>query len=164
MKVLVTGTPGVGKSTLSKQIADENGIEIIEITSFVKENKLYEQYDAKLDTLVFDEETVIENLKKHLEGKDSFIIDTHSPVVVEGMNFDFIFHILCDTTEIARRLEDRGYTAYKIEKNVENEIFNAIGEDLAELFGEENTYKVNGSSIPHQEAEYTFEEVKQLLK
>lgn len=164
MKILVTGTPGVGKTTLSKQIAFENGIETIEITSFVKENKLYEQYDEKLDTLVFDEEVVIENLRKHLKGKDAFIIDTHSPVVVEGIRFDFIIHIVCDTSEIARRLEKRGYTAYKIEKNIENEIFNAIGEELEELFEDDTIYKVNGSSIPHQEAEYTFEEIKQLLK
>lgn len=163
MRVLVTGTPGVGKTTLSQEISQRTGWKHVEITKFVKENKLYEEFDTKLSTLVFDENIVANHLNDFTCSFKSFIIDTHSPVVAAGIDFDFIFHIICDTGEIGKRLAARGYSAYKIEKNIECEIFNLIEEELEESFSCE-IYKINGSPISHTDTRLTFEDVFKILR
>ncbi|ELA42748.1 uncharacterized protein VICG_00063 [Vittaforma corneae ATCC 50505] len=162
MKILVAGTPGVGKTTLSKQIAQRVNIAHVDVTRFVKDNKLYESFDEKLDTLVFDEDTVAEHLNNHLKLQNCFIVDTHSPVVVEDIAFDYIFHVVCDIGEIGKRLELRGYSEYKIQKNIECEIFNMIGEELEETFGGK-IYKINGSEVPNDDAKYAFDDVFKIL-
>lgn len=163
MKILITGTPGVGKTTLSQKISDETGIEHIDITSFVKNNKIHEYYDSQLDTLVFDEDAVIKALNSYVKDKDSFIVDTHSPVVASDIDFDYIFHIVCNNRRIADRLAMRGYSEHKIQNNIECEIFNTIGEELEEYF-EMDVLKVNGSDDINEDAEYSMEEVINLIK
>lgn len=163
MKILIAGTPGVGKTTLAKLIAQKTGIAHIDITQFVKDNKLYQSFDEKLDTLVFDEDTAAKRLADHLKSLGSFIVDTHSPVVAEGVVFNCIFHVVCDIGEIGRRLEQRGYSEYKIQKNIECEVFNVIGEELEETF-DSKIYKINGSEVPNEDAEYTSEDVFKLLR
>lgn len=155
MKILVAGTPGVGKTTLSAMLAQKTGAEHIDITAFVVGGKLYESYDGKLDTLVFDERSVNKELRKRVAKLDSFIIDTHTPSVARKIKFDFVFHVVCDRPTIAKRLEARGYSAHKVNCNLECEIFNTVGEELEELF-DDGIYKINGSDLPSEEVEYDF--------
>lgn len=158
MKILVTGTPGVGKTTISKKLSEMCGIEHIDITDYIKSNKVYESYDERLSSLVFDEDHVIDHLNKYIEDKDSFIIDTHSPVVAIDITFDYIFHVKCDTSVLGDRLEARGYSQYKIEKNLESEIFNVIGEEIEEYF-DARVFDVNGSNTPIDGVSLCFEDV-----
>lgn len=161
MKILITGTPGVGKTTLSQSISQETGVEHIEITNFIKKNKLYEKYDEVFDTLIFDEDHVIENLNSYVEKKDSFIIDTHTPVVACDIEFDIIFHLVCSTSVIYDRLNNRGYSKNKIDENISSEIFNVIGEELEELF-DVPVYKVNCSDLPVEDVDFSKDEAIRL--
>lgn len=162
MKILVTGTPGVGKTTISRKISETYQIEHIDITAYIKASKIYEGYDRKLDSLVFDEDRVIDHLNKYVEGKESFIIDTHSPVVAVDIKFDYIFHVVCDNSVLGDRLEARGYSQYKIEKNLESEIFNVIGEEIEEYF-DTRIFCVNGSATPVDGADLSFEDVLKMV-
>lgn len=162
LKILITGTPGVGKTTLSKKISSYLNIEHIDVSSYIKSNKLFESYDEKLDTLVFDDKLVRKHLKKYIKSLESFIIDTHTPSVASGINFDYIFHIVCDISEIGRRLDARGYSEQKINGNIECEIFNMIGEELNDVFISK-IYKINGSDIENDDAEYTIDDIFNIL-
>lgn len=162
MKILVTGTPGVGKTTLSKQIAQITGIEHIEITNFIKNNKLYESYNKEFDTLIFDEDFVADKLKDYVEHKESFVIDTHSPIVAENIEFDYIFHLVCETKIIYDRLALRGYSVHKINENIESEIFNVIGEEINEIFDCDN-YRVNCSDSPMEDTDIDLKDVIEMI-
>jgi len=162
MKILVTGTPGVGKTTLSKEIAEAKKIEHIDISAFIKSNKIYESYNKEFDSLVFDENTVKDFLNEYIKNKASFIIDTHSPTVAIDINFDFIFHITCSTSVLGKRLADRKYSETKIMENLESEIFNVIGEEIEEYFGEK-VWTINGSGLPNEDDEFTVEDVFNIL-
>lgn len=163
MKILITGTPGVGKTTLSKKIANELNIEHIDISEFIVDHKLAESYDQNLDTNIFDEDSVIHELSKYIENKNSFIVDTHSPVVAIDINFDFIFHLVCDTGVLWKRLDERKYSTTKIDENIQSEIFNIIGEEISEYFSKDS-YLINGSKEHIEGVEYDTNDVLSIIR
>lgn len=58
--IVVTGTPGTGKSTLAQMLASESPIVLrhINVGELVKEKKLYEEYDDDWQSYTVDEDKV----------------------------------------------------------------------------------------------------------
>lgn len=57
--VFVTqGTPGTGKSTLSKEVAEKTGLSYINIGDFAQEHNLYDGYDDSYACPILDEDQV----------------------------------------------------------------------------------------------------------
>jgi adenylate kinase len=54
--VLVTGTPGTGKTTLSEQVAAATGLKHINIGDLVKEQQLHNGWDEEFECFVIDED------------------------------------------------------------------------------------------------------------
>ena len=55
--VLVTGTPGTGKTTLSKLLGEYvEGMQVINVGQLIVEQKLYREWDNKFDVPVYDED------------------------------------------------------------------------------------------------------------
>ncbi|KAI5148681.1 adenylate kinase [Enteropsectra breve] len=137
MKILITGTPGVGKTTFSERCSNELSIEHIDVTKFIKENKLYENYNQEFDSYEFDSEKVAKKLYEAASLQERTIIDTHSPSVAYLIDFDFIFHIKCCTKVLYKRLSDRNYSKLKIEENILCENMDIVGEELEECFDQD---------------------------
>ncbi|KAF9763766.1 Adenylate kinase isoenzyme 6 [Nosema granulosis] len=137
MKILITGSPGVGKTTISKLIAEKFNIKHVELSRYIKDNQLYESYDKDFDTCIFDEDIVQESLVEHLKGVDSFVVDTHSPECVSFIEFDKIFILKLESDILFKRLKQRGYNDKKIKENINCEIFGVVEESVEEIFGED---------------------------
>lgn len=61
--ILITGTPGVGKSSfcdiLTEELSELNiSMKVIDVNQIIKNNKLYEEEDAQRKCLIVDEEKV----------------------------------------------------------------------------------------------------------
>jgi Ni2+-binding GTPase involved in maturation of urease and hydrogenase len=54
--VLVTGTPGTGKTTLSEQVAAATGLKHINIGDLVKGQQLHNGWDEEFECFVIDED------------------------------------------------------------------------------------------------------------
>lgn len=135
MKVLVAGTPGVGKTTLSSRMSKRLGIPHVDISRYIEENKLYTEFDEKYKTLMFDEAAVEASLQSHLAGMDSYIIDSHSCGVLRSFVFDLVFVLTLPIETLYKRLKDRGYDDIKIKENIECEIFGVVKEEVEDIFG-----------------------------
>ncbi|KMV65248.1 putative kinase [Encephalitozoon cuniculi EcunIII-L] len=135
MKILVAGTPGVGKTTFSSRISEMFGIPHIEMSRYIEENNLYEEYSETYKSLLFDDRAVRKSLEMHVIGKDSYIVDTHSCGMVKGMSFDLIFLLTAPVEVLYKRLKKRGYDEDKIKENIECEIFGVVEEEVEEFFG-----------------------------
>lgn len=60
---MVTGSPGVGKSLFVEQLKqrlDAEGLafQAVNLSQLVKDERLYEEYDDRLDTIVMDDSKV----------------------------------------------------------------------------------------------------------
>lgn len=56
--ILVTGTPGAGKTFFAKAIAENYGLQFLEISRIVQENHFTDGFDANLDCPILDEDKV----------------------------------------------------------------------------------------------------------
>ncbi len=56
--ILITGTPGTGKTSTAELVAEKTGFNHINVSNFVKERGFYNERDEEYDSLVIDEDAV----------------------------------------------------------------------------------------------------------
>lgn len=56
--IIVTGTPGVGKTVHCEQLAQDSGLRHLSINQVAKDRGCYETYDEELRTWIVDEDKV----------------------------------------------------------------------------------------------------------
>jgi broad-specificity NMP kinase len=56
--ILITGTPGTGKTTLSELVASNTQLRHVNVTDLVKEKSLHEGKDEEFDSYILDEDKV----------------------------------------------------------------------------------------------------------
>ena len=61
-KYQLKGTPGTGKTTLAKEVAQCTKLNYISITDLAKENNFFLNYDAELECHELDEDKVIDEI------------------------------------------------------------------------------------------------------
>ena len=149
--ILITGTPGTGKTTLIKALeASEtfkmNQINSLIISEFVKQNQLYQEFDPEYDTHVLDEEALIHRLRPLVKGSGGFILDYHSGDLFPQSWFDAVFVLRADNTVLYDRLDGRGYSGKKMEDNITCEIMQTILDEAVDHFGEERVTQLQSDS------------------
>ncbi|MHA1345202.1 MAG: AAA family ATPase [Candidatus Heimdallarchaeaceae archaeon] len=134
--VIITGTPGTGKTTLSKYLSRE-GYSFIEVGKLVKEEKLYDYFDEETDSYVVNDDLLNARLIELIEESSSskpLILDGH--VIELPPSYVTLCIVLRTSIGLLRqRLMDRNYTDEKIEENVEAEIMEVILTDMLNLYG-----------------------------
>lgn len=124
--IAITGTPGTGKTSVSKIIAKNINAKLISLTSFIRKNKLSEYYDVKRRAMVVNPKIVSKFLEKDIKklpkGTD-IIIDSHLSHFMEP---DVIFVLRLDPKMLEKRLKKRKYSSRKIMENVQAEILDVI--------------------------------------
>ncbi len=136
--VIITGTPGTGKTTLSKLLSKE-GYSFIEVGKLVKEKRLYDYFDEETDSYVVNDDLLNARLIELIEENPSskpLILDGH--VVEIPPSYVALCIVLRTSIGLLRqRLMDRSYNAAKIEENIEAEIMEVILTDMLNLYGPE---------------------------
>jgi adenylate kinase len=124
--VIVTGTPGTGKSTLARKISKQFGHIYIDVNDVVKQHKLSEGFDKKRDTKIVDEIKLAKVLgsmiKEAKKNKQKIIIDSHMSHCVDPKLVGLCIVTKCDLKTLEKRLKKKGYNKAKIDENIECEI------------------------------------------
>ena len=132
MVIIVTGTPGVGKSVIAKNLAKRLKFKYIDINKFVKDNKIYEEYDNKRKCYVVDVKKLNEALVKEISDK-GVVIDGHLSHYLDKKYVDWCVVVKCDLKLLKKRLEKRKYSKEKIRENLDSEIFDVCLSEAREL-------------------------------
>ncbi len=147
VNILITGTPGCGKTTMIKALVEVNAkrnFRSINIGQFVKEKGLYTEYDSEFDAYVPDEEPLVEALFPILRDQRPVVIEHHSPLLFEPTEeeskngrmdglFTLVVLLRCDESVLFDRLTERGYGVEKVIENHAAEVGNSCGIDAKEL-------------------------------
>ncbi|HDI02192.1 MAG TPA: NMP kinase, partial [Ignisphaera sp.] len=75
--VAISGTPGVGKSSISRKLAEKLSLIHIDLSQAVIENKLYTEYDEYRKSFIIDEDRVREFIKRKYMELGPYILDSH---------------------------------------------------------------------------------------
>ena len=131
MKVIcVSGTPGTGKTTLAKNLAQKLNFLYLDVNKIISKNKLSEGYDKKRKTNIVDTHKLkkflileIKNFSKTNKKYNGVIIDSHLSHYLPRKYVDFCIVTKCDIKELNKRLKEKGFHKEKIKENLEAEIF-----------------------------------------
>ncbi|GAX81278.1 hypothetical protein CEUSTIGMA_g8710.t1 [Chlamydomonas eustigma] len=134
--IMITGTPGTGKTSLCEQLARETGFRHINVGDWVKEKSLHSGWDDDFECFVLDDDKVCDALEELVE-EGGCIVDHHGCDMFPERWFDLVIVLQTDNSTLFDRLQRRGYSQKKIQENVECEIMMVVAEEARESYKEE---------------------------
>ncbi|XP_047476596.1 adenylate kinase isoenzyme 6-like [Penaeus chinensis] len=139
--ILITGTPGVGKSTLAQQLAERSGLEWINVGDLAKNNNFFDGYDEERGCPILNEDKVLDEMEDMMEegGK---IVDYHGSEFFPERFFDIVFVLRTDNTLLYDRLAARGYHGKKLEENIECEIMAVLLDEAKDSYAEQLVHEL----------------------
>ncbi len=139
MKVIVvTGTPGTGKTTIAKKISKQKGYLYVDVKKLIKNFKLNEKFDKNRKSWIVD----VKKLDKILVGViktckfdklKGVVFDSHLSHYLSNKYVDLCVVTRTDIKKLYSRLKKRGYSKSKINENIEAEIMQVILEEARRL-------------------------------
>ncbi len=137
--IIVTGTPGTGKTTIAKKLAKKLGYYYLDVHRRISGHGLSEGYDKKRRTKIVDIKKLnkfliskIKTIKKSNKNTKGIIIDSHLSHYLPRKYVDFCIVTKCDIKELNKRLKKRKYPKNKIQENIQAEIFNICHNEALE--------------------------------
>ncbi len=145
--ILVTGTPGVGKTTIANKLASKLDAVCLGVTELVKKQKLFTSLDEERQTLIADTEKVSEQLQDILaKAEGTVIIEGHYAVdIVPKDQVKAVFVLRRDPRELKAVLEKRGYDEKKLWENLAAEILDVCLWDALSACGFDKVCEIDVS-------------------
>jgi adenylate kinase len=137
--ILVSGTPGTGKTTVAKKTAKDKKYKYIDVKKVILDNKLEDGFDKKRDTKIIDTDKlnaalikIIGEEKKNKKTK-GLVIDSHMSHYLPKKYATKCIITKCDLKTLKKRLEERKYSKAKVRENLDAEIFDVCRTEAQEL-------------------------------
>jgi len=161
--IVVTGTPGVGKTTVSQKLASKLDAHYIGLTTLVKDEKLFTSIDKVRKTLVTDTEKVSKRMQAILfSSPGNVIIEGHYAVdVVSKNDVNRVFVLRRDPAELKGVLEKRGFKEKKLWENLAAEILDVC---LLDALSAYDADKVCEIEVSGKTVEEVVEEIISVLE
>ncbi len=139
--IIVTGSVGTGKTTISKKLAKKLNLHYIDVNKIITKYNISEGYDKKRKTKIIDikklNKVLIREINNFKKIKKEIIIDSHLSHYFPKKYADLCLVTKCNLKVLEKRLKKRRYSKTKIRENLDAEIF-----DVCLNEAKENGHKV----------------------
>ena len=138
MSIVITGNPGVGKHTITQEIAEIMKLSIIDINTIAKDSGLFEKTD---DTNDIDVEKLEKILKQNISEKN-IVVGHLAPYVLRKNQIKIMIVLRRSPYDLISVYKDRKYSDKKSKENTGSEILGVIAHDAINKF-QEKVFQVN---------------------
>jgi adenylate kinase len=141
MIVAITGTPGVGKTSVSKHLQDK-GYFVVDLHEIIYKYDFVEDFDKKRDSKIVDIEKLNQYVSENFKSKkDLVFIESHLSHSLDCI--DKVILLRLHPKYLKENLEKRGWNKEKIKENLEAEALDVILCEVVESFAEKDIFEID---------------------
>jgi len=136
---VITGSPGVGKHTISNRLAKRLNLKLIDINKVAIESGIFEQKNESFDVDV-------KKLKKTLVKKitkNSLVVGHLAPYVISQKQVDTVVVLRKNPYKLTSIYKKRKYSYGKSIQNLGSEILGVTLYDAISAFGSDKTFQID---------------------
>jgi adenylate kinase len=137
MAIIVSGTPGTGKTTFAKKLSNDEGLTYLDVNKIIDEHGLSEGLDKDRDAKIIDVKKLNKVLIEIIKKDKDIVIDSHLSHYLPKKHVDICYITKCSLKELKKRLIARGYSDEKVRENLDAEIL-----DVCRIEAEEAGHKI----------------------
>jgi adenylate kinase len=144
--LILTGTPGVGKTVLAKLIAKRTGFRFLSLGDLVKREGLHKGFDRRARSYIINEPAVRKRLEDYFEDHRTkgVVFETHSIGSFLHRTRGMVVIVLrLDPVALAKRLRARNWPREKIWENVEAEMIDVSLYDSLKFLGKTRVFEID---------------------
>jgi adenylate kinase len=142
--ILITGTPGVGKTMLAKNLSRKSGFSLVELGKLIREEGLYTHFDRARKTYIVDEGRLRKRLAALSRSSERIVLSTHLiGRFLPKASVKMALVLRLDPVVLYRRLRARGWTKRKAWENTEAEILDVCLHESHLLLGPRKVYEID---------------------
>ncbi|KAL3658905.1 hypothetical protein V7S43_016048 [Phytophthora oleae] len=150
--ILVTGTPGTGKTSMCQQLAERSQLLThLNVGDLVKERGLHNGRDEEFDCFILDEDKVCDEMEDMM-AEGGKVVDFHTCDFFPERWFDLVVVLRVDNTTLFDRLHKRGYSEKKVAENVECEIMEVVLQEARESYAPEIVQELPSRTVEDMES------------
>jgi adenylate kinase len=128
--ICVSGTPGTGKTEVSKALAKKLGWKYVSLNELADAKKLYAGFDDERCCNIVDQDRVKVELDR-ISEMHSVVAESH---YAHDMNCDWVVILRTKPDELRTRLKEKGWKKDKIEENILAELMEVCKSEALENF------------------------------
>ncbi len=161
--IVITGTPGVGKTTISKALATKLRALYLSVGDLVKTENLILGVDVERQTLIADLKKLRERINNIIfSSSQDVIVDGHYASDVTQRNLvSYAFVLRRDPDDLKIKLKEKGFKELKILENVTSELLDVCLIDTVKNYG---TELVNEIDVSFMTIDGVINEILTILK
>ena len=130
MRIIITGSPGVGKHTVAKEILNHSKLSFLDINKIAKESGLFELNENTNDVDVDELKSIINR-----KISDSSLVVGHlAPYAVAPEKIDKVIVLRKNPYDLLEIYKKRGYSVEKSKENAGSEVLGIIAHDAISIF------------------------------
>jgi len=143
--IVVTGTPGVGKTIVSERLAQKLGAVHITVADLVRHEGIASGYDEKRQTLIADDEKLAKRVQQIIaKTRKTVIVDGHfATETVPKSYVAKVFVLRCHPKQLRQRMVERGFQGAKLRENLAAEILDVCLVDAVNNVGVDKVCEVD---------------------
>lgn len=156
--LVIVGTPGVGKSSVSSLLASRFDGKHIDLGNLIKHEGLNLGLDKVRETLIADEERIRKRVRETIRQSEGYVIvDGHFAMDVVAAGDVFLAFVLRrDPDELREILKKRKFREAKVAENVVAEILDVCLCDIVKAYGVKKICEVD---VSHRTVEDVVDEM-----
>ncbi len=131
MRIVITGTPGTGKTKTAERLARKLRVPFISIRRIVEKEKIFK---VRKDERVVDTRELWRVLKEIIRKEKDFVIEGHLACETK-IPCDYVFVLRTHPQELKKRLSRRRYHAEKLGGNLMSEMLDYCVQRVAKVYG-----------------------------
>ena len=133
--MIISGTPGTGKTSLCKVLSGEDDLEVISINMLLEEYDLGLGVDSQRGYTIVDTQRMIPVVDEIIKDHPDKTVVVEGHIAQDYPHADKVVVLRCNPEVLSRRLEKRKWSESKIMENVSAEVLGVCAGECYESYG-----------------------------